>query len=125
MSTFFNYNENQNNQTFGSCLKFAWKLAKSIFPNLCGFLESLSRNFLNKLFTFMVGKFKFSAKEIDFTPFVGNGTKVKIHSQIKPPLISIKHLVFSVHAKNLIRILIWFWYFFFSNFLIHFKVQTF
>ena len=34
----------------------------------------------------MGGKFKFSAQESDFAPFVGNGTKAKIPSETKPPL---------------------------------------
>ena len=34
----------------------------------------------------MGGKFKFSAQESDLAPFVGNGTKVKMPSEIKPPL---------------------------------------
>ena len=36
---------------------------------------------MNKLFTALGGKFKFSAQ-----PFVGNGTKVKIPSETKPPI---------------------------------------
>ena len=40
----------------------------------------------NKLFTVMGGKFKFSAQESDLAHFVGNGTKAKIPSEIKPPL---------------------------------------
>ena len=39
-----------------------------------------------KLFSVTGGKFKFSAQENDLAPFVGNGTKVKIPSEIKPPL---------------------------------------
>ena len=42
---------------------------------------------LNQLFTVMGGKFKLSAQGRDLAPFVGNGTKVKIPSEIKPPLI--------------------------------------
>jgi hypothetical protein len=38
----------------------------------------------NKLF--MGKKFKFSAQGSDLAPFVGNGIKVKIPSEIKPPL---------------------------------------
>ena len=38
-----------------------------------------------KLFTFIVGKFKFSAKGSDLVPFVGIVTKFKIPSEIKPP----------------------------------------
>ena len=34
----------------------------------------------------MGGKFKFSAQESALAPFVGSGTKVKIPSDIKPPL---------------------------------------
>ena len=41
---------------------------------------------LNKLFTEKCGKFKFSAQGRDLAPFVGNGTKVKMPSEIKPPL---------------------------------------
>ena len=39
------------------------------------------------LFTEKGGKFKFSAQVSDLPFFVGNGTKVKIPSEIKPPLI--------------------------------------
>ena len=42
---------------------------------------------LNKLFTVLCGKFKFSAQGSDLAPFVGNGTKFKIPSEIKPPLV--------------------------------------
>ena len=38
-----------------------------------------------KLFAVMGGKFKFSDQGSDLAPFVGNGTKVKIPSEIKPP----------------------------------------
>ena len=38
--------------------------------------------------TDMGGKSKFSAHESDLAPFVGNGTKFKITSEIKPPLIN-------------------------------------
>ena len=41
---------------------------------------------LNKLFTEKCGKFKFSAQGRDLALFVGNGTKVKIPSEIKPAL---------------------------------------
>ena len=41
---------------------------------------------LNKLFSFFGGKLKFSAQESDLAPFVCNGTKAKIPSEIKPPL---------------------------------------
>ena len=43
---------------------------------------------LNKLFPVMGGKFKFPAQESDLAPFVGNGTKFKIPSEIKLPLHS-------------------------------------
>ena len=42
---------------------------------------------VNKLFTVMGVKLKFSASGRDLAPFVGNGTKAKIHSEIKTPLI--------------------------------------
>ena len=42
---------------------------------------------LNKLFTEKGGKFQFSAQESDLASFVDNGTKVKIPSEIKPPLV--------------------------------------
>ena len=35
----------------------------------------------------MGGKFKFSDQGSDLAPFVGNGTKIKIPSEIKPPLM--------------------------------------
>ena len=34
----------------------------------------------------MEGKFKYSAQKSDLARFVGNGTKVKIPSEIRPPL---------------------------------------
>ena len=34
----------------------------------------------------MRGKFEFSAQGSDLSHFVGNGLKIKIHSEIKPPL---------------------------------------
>ena len=45
---------------------------------------------LNKLFTVMGQEIKFfcsSAQGSNLAPFVGNGTKIKIPSEIKPPLI--------------------------------------
>ena len=33
-----------------------------------------------------VNLFKFSARESNLVPFIGNGAKVKIPSEIKPPL---------------------------------------
>ena len=39
---------------------------------------------LNKLLTVMGEKFKFSAQGSDLAPFVANGTKYKIPSEIKP-----------------------------------------
>ena len=41
---------------------------------------------MDKLLADMGGKFKFSAQESDLAPFDGNGTKVKIPSEIKQPL---------------------------------------
>ena len=41
---------------------------------------------LNKLLSVMGGKFKFSAQGRELAPFFGNGTKVKIPSEIKPHL---------------------------------------
>ena len=41
---------------------------------------------LNKLFTEKGRKFEFSAQGQDLAPFVGNVTKIKIHSEIKSPL---------------------------------------
>ena len=45
---------------------------------------------MNKLFNEKGKKFKFSAQGRDLAPFVGNGTKVKIPSEIKPPLVDKK-----------------------------------
>ena len=42
---------------------------------------------MNKLFDEKGGKFEISAQGHDLAPFVGNVTKVKILSEIKPPLI--------------------------------------
>ena len=42
------------------------------------------------------GKFKFSAQDSDLAPFVANRTKVKIPSEIKPPLVLI-----NADAQNL------------------------
>jgi hypothetical protein len=44
----------------------------------------------SKLFTEKGKKFKFSAQGRDLTPFVGNRSKVKIHFEIKLPLIGIR-----------------------------------
>ena len=41
---------------------------------------------MNKLFSVKGEKFKLSAQGRDLALFVGNGTKVKIPSEIKPPL---------------------------------------
>ena len=41
----------------------------------------------SKLLIVMAGKFKFSAQGSDLAPFVGNGTKIKISSDIKQPLV--------------------------------------
>ena len=41
-----------------------------------------------KLFAVMGGKFKFSDQGSDLAPFVGNGNKLKILSDNKPPLAS-------------------------------------
>ena len=38
---------------------------------------------------FTVNIFKCSAQGTDLTPFLGNGTKVKVPSDIKPPLSSV------------------------------------
>ena len=43
---------------------------------------------LNKLFPVMGGKFKFSAQESDLVFFVGNETKDKKPSKIKPPVLN-------------------------------------
>ena len=43
---------------------------------------------LNNLFTDMGGKFKFSVQESESTPFIGNGAKVKIPLESKPPLMN-------------------------------------
>ena len=37
-------------------------------------------------------RFKFSAQGSDLAPFVGNGTQVKIPSEIKPPLVQEENL---------------------------------
>ena len=42
------------------------------------------------------GIFKFSAQNSDLAPFVANGTKVKIPSEIKPPLV-----LMNADAQNL------------------------
>ena len=42
---------------------------------------------MNKLFTEIGGKVEFSAQGEDLASFVGQGTKVKIPSEIKPPLL--------------------------------------
>ena len=47
---------------------------------------------LNNLFTVMGGKLKCSAQGWTLAPFVCNGTKEKIPSEIKPPLG--KYLIF-------------------------------
>ena len=41
------------------------------------------------MFTEKGGKFEFSAQGQELAPFVGNVTKVKIPSEIKPPLSTI------------------------------------
>ena len=41
-----------------------------------------------KLFTVMGGKFKCSDQASDLAPFFGNGNKLKIPFNIKPPLAS-------------------------------------
>ena len=46
------------------------------------------------LFIDMGGKSKISAQESDLAPFVGNGTKVKIPSEIKLPLTKISGIPF-------------------------------
>ena len=46
---------------------------------------------LNKLFTEICVKFELSAQGSDLAPFVGNGTKVKTSSEIKPPLLSARN----------------------------------
>ena len=46
----------------------------------------LSRKF-EKLFTEKGGKFEFSAQGEELAPFVGNVTKVKIPSEVKPSLV--------------------------------------
>ena len=48
---------------------------------------------LNKLFTVKGGKFKLSAQGRDLSLFVGNGTKVKIPSEIKLYLYSWKKII--------------------------------
>ena len=52
---------------------------------------------LNKLFTVKGGKFKLSAQGRDLATFVGNGTKVKIPSGIKPPLKKKKNRVLGTY----------------------------
>ena len=56
---------------------------------------------MNKLFTVIDGKFKFSAQESHFAPFVGNETKVKIPSETKPPLEGKMYLI-KIYGLNLI-----------------------
>ena len=56
---------------------------------------------VNSFFTVKGRKFKFSAQEKDLAPFVGNGTKVKIPSEIKPPLVKTQTYKFIIqHHKN-------------------------
>ena len=50
----------------------------------------------NKLFTVKGGKFKLSAQGQDLAPLFGNVTKVKILSEIKPPLARLDFVRFSV-----------------------------
>ena len=47
---------------------------------------------MNKLFIVLGRKSKFSAQWSDLAPFVGNGTQVKIPSEIKPPLVKEENL---------------------------------
>ena len=58
---------------------------------------------LNKLFTEKGGKFKLSPQGRNLAPFVGNGTKVKIPSNIKQPLPDlvkiVNYLKFSVWIR--------------------------
>ena len=53
---------------------------------------------MNKLFTEKGGKFEFSSQGHNLVPFVGNVTKVKIPSEIKPPLV---YVVISGKTMNL------------------------
>jgi hypothetical protein len=46
----------------------------------------------------MDGKIKKFAQESDMAPFVGNGTKIKIPSEIKPPLDSgMYRIIFEIY----------------------------
>ena len=57
--------------------------------------------FLKENIHLLGGKFKFSAQGSNLSPFVGNGTKNKIPSDIKPPLI---HKFFSTGIKGCVKI---------------------
>ena len=61
----------------------------TMIPQVDLFLEEVKdtkKPFRNYLTFRKGGKFKFSAQGGDLAPFVGNMTKVKIPSEIKPPL---------------------------------------
>ena len=60
-----------------------------------------------KIFTILGGKFKFSAQGHDLTPFVGNGTKFKITSEIKPPLVDPPETHSGKKQKLIFYSLIW------------------
>ena len=55
---------------------------------------------LNNLFTVKGGKFKFSAQENNLAPFVGNGTKVKILSEIRPNLVKTQAYKFIIQLHK-------------------------
>ena len=56
---------------------------------------------MNKLFNVMGGKLKLSAQESDLVPFIGNGAKIKIPSETKPPLKNIWGQYFSHQITNI------------------------
>jgi hypothetical protein len=51
----------------------------------------------------MGNKNKFSAQESDLAPFVGNGTKVKIPSEIKLPLIKMELRFYLLSKSNYVE----------------------
>ena len=54
---------------------------------------------MNKLFTVKGGKFTLSAHGQDLAPLFGNVTKVKILSEIKPPLAWLDFVRLSVRGR--------------------------
>ena len=55
---------------------------------------------MNNLFTVKGEKFQFSAQEKNLAPSVGNGTKVKIPFEIKPPLMKTQTYKFIIQLHK-------------------------